>query len=53
MGAMESGGVMESQPWKGLETSSAPLSHFTDGQTGAPEVWESLTPSYPLVADPS
>ena len=37
MGAMESGGVMESQPWKGLETSSAPLSHFTDWQTGAPE----------------
>lgn len=37
MGAMESGGVMESQPWKGLETSLAPLSHFTGGQTEAQE----------------
>ena len=28
MGAMESGGVMESQPWKGLETSSGPTLSF-------------------------
>ena len=37
MGAMDSGGVMESQPWKGLETSLVPLSHFADGQTEALE----------------